>query len=108
MSSETPDESQESGICIGNYVNVGRNSKISTGTLGNHVYISENCELGPGVEIRDQVYVMENSHILPYTVLPPLSVYGGRPVSKIGEVHPGFSYMMQSHLEDEFERLQEA
>ena len=73
-------------LSFGDYVFVDKNSIICAHKIGNNVHIGKNCIIGHRSILKDNCKILDNSILAADTVVPPFSVYGGRPATYIGEL----------------------
>ena len=72
---------------IGSSLFVGRNTKIlGAKYVGTNVHIGHDVEIGQGCVIKDNVIIEDGSVLAPNTLVPPFSMYGGKPARFISEL----------------------
>lgn len=62
---------------IGSYVWIGSNTKVQAASVGSHVLIEKNVEIGPFAVIKDCVVVREGTKIPSFGVVAPHSAVNG-------------------------------
>lgn len=73
------DEEDHFAMKIGDYVQVGRGSRISSLVLGSYVRIGRDVVLADLCIVKDGVVIEDGTFVPPYTVVPPFTRLGGRP-----------------------------
>lgn len=63
---------------IGSFVYVGENSKIQAATIGSHVVIESDVQIGEFAIIKDCVVIRKGSKIPPFAVVAPHSIVDPR------------------------------
>mmetsp|Transcript_18019 Transcript_18019/g.30696 ORF Transcript_18019/g.30696 Transcript_18019/m.30696 type:complete len:180 (+) Transcript_18019:98-637(+) len=83
---------------FGDNVYIEKDCVINAMKIGNNVHIGRGCIIGHRVIIHDNVKILEHSILPPDTVVPPFTVYGGRPAQfiaelpeSIGQIHKEFA-----------------
>ena len=80
---------------IGSCVYIDRGSIISAGKIGNNVHIGKNCVIGHRSILKDNCKILDNSYVATDTVIPPFTVYGGRPAVYLGELPESWDKFQQ-------------
>lgn len=71
---------------IGDHVFIDRGCIVCAIKIGSNVHIGKNCIIGHRVVIKDNCKILDNSILAADTVVPPFTVYGGKPATYIGEL----------------------
>jgi len=73
-------------MSIGDYVTIDKRTIVSSFKIGSGVVIGKDCVLGHRSVLKDNCRVLDGSVVAPDTIIPPFTVYGGRPAVMIGEL----------------------
>ncbi|KNC27549.1 hypothetical protein FF38_12868, partial [Lucilia cuprina] len=63
-------------LIIGQNVYIGKKTKLEAASVGSHVVIGENCEIGNLAVIRDCTIILPNTKVPPGMVIGPGCEYG--------------------------------
>ena len=66
-------------MTIGDNVYIDKNCIICALKIGNNVQVGKNCVIGHRAQIHDCAKILDNSILPPDAIVPPYTVYGGRP-----------------------------
>jgi len=81
------DDKEVVPMVLGSNLFIGSETKIlGAKSVGTNVYLGNNVLIGRGCEIKDNVIILDGSVIADNTLVPPFSVYGGKPARFISEL----------------------
>ena len=80
---------------IGKCSFLGKNSIIYSLSVGNYVYIGENCVLDQKSIVHNNVKILDNSYVPKEMVLIEGGIYGGNPVQYLGNVSESHQQFME-------------
>lgn len=80
-------------MTIGDHVYIDRDCVICAFKIGNNVQIGKNCVIGHRAVIHDNTKILDNSVIGAEEVVPPFTVYGGRPAMFVAELSEGVEHI---------------
>ena len=69
---------------------IDRGTIVSASRIGHNVHIGKNCVIGHRCIIKDNCKILDNSILTTDTVVPPFTVFGGRPAVYLGELPESF------------------
>ena len=71
---------------IGDNVFIEERCVISAQSIGSNVHIGKNCIIGHRVVIKDNTKILDDSVLAADTIVPPFTIYGGKPALYLGEL----------------------
>ena len=71
---------------IGDNVYIDEKCVISAASIGSNVHIGKNCIIGHRVVIKDNTKILDDSVLAADTIVPPFTVFGGKPALYLGEL----------------------
>eukprot|EP01016_Furgasonia_blochmanni_P027326 TRINITY_DN2883_c0_g1_i3.p2 TRINITY_DN2883_c0_g1~~TRINITY_DN2883_c0_g1_i3.p2 ORF type:complete len:205 (+),score=47.02 TRINITY_DN2883_c0_g1_i3:189-803(+) len=73
-------------ISVGDHTLVEENTIVSAAKIGTCCHIGKNCILSPRCIISDYVKILDDTLVPADMVIPPFTVYGGKPASFMSEL----------------------
>ena len=93
-------------VQIGDYVIFEQNVTSSAANIGSYVRIGKNATIMPLCIIYDAALILENTHLVAGTIVPPFSVFGGNPGKLIGRLHESWIEEFKDHCHTYYNNFQ--
>jgi dynactin-5 len=90
-------------LSIGDYVFIDKRTIVCSFKIGNGVHIGKDCVIGHRSVLKDNCKILDGSVVPADTVIPPFTVWGGRPAVMVGEL-PETSMIIHKELAVQFFR----
>ncbi len=75
---------------FGSNVLIERGSIVSALRVGSNVHIGKNCIIGHRCYLKDNCKILDGSVLPADTIVPPFTVFGGKPAVYLGDLPESF------------------